>query len=117
MSTLETINCRHPGCTSEARSDRGIYAYLCDYHIDVKRRTGVGSVSEKSPAAARPAGKISGDGFEAKIKELGRLGKRVDRARARAKAATEKALQEKAVADALEQSFRARTRELLGGDA
>lgn len=35
------FDCKRPGCTEAARSDRGTYAYLCDTH-KAERRTELG---------------------------------------------------------------------------
>lgn len=120
QSATATIDCRWPGCTNEAKSDRGIYAYLCETHIEEKRRTGVTPAFDRpvNGGGPRPAPvrvrDVSGDGFEAKVKELAKLGREADRAREKAKDATEKALAAKRRADLLEQAFRVRTRELMG---
>lgn len=115
QEATRTIDCRAPGCTNTAATDRGIYAYLCDQHADQKRRTGVSPRPSDAQSAGGSPRRTSGpgDSLEAKVKELGKLGRDADRARAKAKKAAESALKLKAAADALEQTFRARTRELM----
>lgn len=112
VHSLATADCRVAGCANQAKSSRGTYAYLCDEHIAVKRRSlGLGDGTQPQRKPDRPA---ASDGLEAKVKELTKLGRTADHARARAAAATQKALALKREADEAEAAFRARTRELMG---
>lgn len=33
-----TFDCKYDSCTQSAKSNRGIFAYLCDHHIEVEKR-------------------------------------------------------------------------------
>lgn len=56
------------------------------------------------------------DGFEAKVKELARIGRDVDRAWARVRRATQQASQAKRDAEAAERRFREAAKALTGGE-
>ena len=60
-----SYDCKVPGCTQEAATDRGRNAYLCDEHI-------------RDRPAVRNRGSVNG--YLGKVKELTAAGKRLDRA-------------------------------------
>jgi hypothetical protein len=68
MSAIETYDCKVPGCTNIARSNRGPHAYLCDEHIT-------------RPPADRRLNASNGH-FAAQVKELTAAGRRLDKAKA-----------------------------------
>lgn len=96
----KTHICTVPGCTNEARSDRGLYS-KCDEH----RAANVGN--------RRANGNGGGNGsLAARIAALSALAKRVDKAKAVAKKKTEQALAAKRAADDLERDLRMEMRAL-----
>ncbi len=107
---LGTFDCRVQGCTLEARSSRGPYAYLCDEHIEEKKKAAPASTSE---AVA------NGSSYVGRLKGLIGHAKRVDQAYAQAarqRASVEpqirKAKAAKDSADQIAAEFRQALREL-----
>jgi hypothetical protein len=92
-----THYCRQPGCTNEARSDRGPYS-KCDEH------RAVGS----SP---RPA---NGSGLVSELAGLQQAARRVDRLSAKAAKLTAEALEAKREADAARAEFSRKAAAILG---
>jgi hypothetical protein len=94
--------CKKPDCPNEAPS-RGRYAGYCDEHRDLKPKTnssvgqGVRQFGPKPPVK-QP--------FAQKVAELAALAKKVDKAKAIATVATQKALIAKGEADELEKQLR-----------
>jgi hypothetical protein len=107
----QSFDCRVPGCTQEARHNRGPYAFLCDEHKRAK---------QNAPPAPRPIADPAGEGsFEAKARGLVAIGRMVDRAyrlaelaRAKCEKPLGSARKAKADADALAEEFRRTVREL-----
>ena len=95
-----SYDCKAFGCTREARSTRGVYAY-CDEHRAAE-------VWKEKPEAPKPTRGT----FSEKVRELERAAKAADRARTEATNLTERALKAKAEADARERELRALAAEL-----
>lgn len=95
--------CKKPDCPNEAPS-RGRYAGYCDEHRDLKPSTNSVVGQGVRLAGTRPPAKQP---FAQKVAELATLAKKVDKAKARATAATQKALKAKGEADELEKQLRA----------
>lgn len=92
-----TYYCTVPGCTNEARSDRGLYS-KCDEH----RKANVGNRSDRKGGAS-----TNGNGTLAqRIAKLSTLARNVDKAKAAAKKKTEQVLAAKKHADELERELR-----------
>lgn len=102
-----SFDCKRPGCDGTATVANGPYAYLCARHIDERRR----EIGTNPPAPRPPA---AGGGFTGKLAELQRLARRADKARADAKALTEKALAAKHAADGAAETYRRALREAVG---
>lgn len=117
---FETRDCKIPGCTNEAVARMGKFAGLCSEHIQA-RRTSPPPIATARPlpqtAPSTPPPRPSSDTFAQKVKQLGHAGKEVDRLRATAKRATERALAAKQRADSAERDFKRLARELMGDDA
>lgn len=100
----DTQTCKQPGCTQDAVARMGKFAGLCSEHIEARRRSEAANGHATVP------------GLADKVKQLGKVGKDVDRLRGEAKKLTEKALTAKRRADDAEREFHALARELMGGD-
>jgi hypothetical protein len=94
----KTYNCKTPGCVNESRSSVGRHAYCPSCQ---ERR------AREAPAAVGGVGD-----FVQRVNSLKTLATAVDRARAKAKHATQAALKAEAAADAAEQQLRAAVRDL-----
>lgn len=112
-----SFDCKTPGCTGEARSNRGKYAYLCDHCIRTKK------ADEPAPQP-RPRATTPTESFEQAAKQLVPIGKKVDRAFAaadRAKEACKPAIQRaqaaKEHAEQIKREFFDAVRALLDGGA
>lgn len=100
-----TNYCKQPGCTNEARSPVGRYAYCPDHQGQTRQPTRSGSSTPP------------GDTVEQKLKSLAVAARAVDRAKQKARSLTEQALTAKAAAERAEAEFQQRARELLGDAA
>jgi hypothetical protein len=98
-----TYDCKHHGCTNEARSRVGRYSY-CDFHRE--QRAALPSAPNGSPNGTTAA----------KIKSLSALASKVDALHAKAAKLTVAALKMKQQADDADREFRRQARELLGED-
>lgn len=124
MSTLSAhdatsiTDCKTPGCTNDAVAKLGRYAGLCSDCIQ-RQRLSAPAAARPAPVPAQPTTPRPGptEGITANLKTLAALAREVDKLNARARAATEKALQAKRAADAKEREFRALARELIGDAA
>lgn len=125
-----SYDCHTPHCTGTARSSVGRYSYCdeCRERRDAEqRRTGrPASLAERLPPSIPPVARLerptlpavpNGASLAGKVKQLGRLGKEVDRAFAAAKIKAEIALDAKRKAEDLQRQFRALGRELFGGES
>lgn len=97
-----THYCRHPGCTNEARSDRGVYSRCAEHQ-------GRGPV-----AARRPNGGGAQGTLESGLRELQRLAREADRLRAKAAKLTSEALAAKQTADRAAIAYQDALRVALG---
>lgn len=106
QDVTSTYDCKVPGCTQEAKSNRGPFAYLCAEHRDRSTAARSGSTPVTNGATV-----------EQRIKSLASLAREVDRAKDHARKLDERALDAKAVASTKEAEFQRIMREVLGGDA
>lgn len=112
QTATSSVSCKVANCTQDAVARKGIYAGLCSTHIDARRRAEASGQSQRPPRAASVM-----DGLAEKVKRLQKVGKDVDRLRARAKKLTEEALVAKRRADEAEREFHALARDLMGGES
>lgn len=108
-----TYDCRAYGCTNEAKTNRGPYAYLCDDHVREK----VNGVARERPAAAAPRPIVPAPtaaarpaGFSASLKQLDALARNADRAQKAHERQLVKARGTKAAAEAARAEFQAALR-------
>lgn len=118
----QTYDCRKANCDGVARSNRGTYAYLCDFHADQRKREQGHGVSAPiptrptapTPARTPPASNGSVPTIEGELKRLQALARKCDRLRQKQARLTKTALVAKADADRAEQEYRDALREAVG---
>lgn len=104
----QTYDCRFPGCTGEAKSNRGPHAYLCDDHK-----------GERPVAAPKSngGGHAKGGGFESQVRELAALGRAADKAHAKYEDALSRARTAKEKAEEARRGYQTALRDALNTEA
>ena len=100
-----TYDCKVPGCDGDAKTNTGLYAYLCERHTAERK---------KATPAQRPTPSKNGHTV-AQLRGLTRMAREVDRLQEKATQATTVALAAKRAYEEAHARYELALREAIGG--